>query len=136
VVEDTQKAGFRQVHVIEEIADLDGLFGWRYSEAAQPLHPFKLEPPRVAQKHRKLLEEWDSVWASVWDSVRASVWAYIGSLFPAIPEWRHIKHEVGAYPFQAAVDLWRMGLVPSYDGKKWRLHGGPRGEVLWEGVPR
>ena len=35
--------------------------------------------------------------------------------------------------FQAVVDLWNKGLVPSFDGKVWRLHGGPDGKVLWEG---
>jgi len=28
---------------------------------------------------------------------------------------------------------WKMGLVPSYDGKLWRLHGGKDAEILWEG---
>jgi len=83
---------------------------------------------------------WDSVWDSVgdsvrdsvWDSVGASVWAYIGSLFPHVRKWAHVVHEEGVYPFQAAADLWRMGLVPSFDGRTWRLHGGPDGRVLYE----
>ena len=89
---------------------------------------------------------WDSVWDSVGDSVRASVgdsvwisvWAYIGSLFP-IEEWKHIDYKnplfkKGEYPFQPTVDLWKMGLVPSFNGKVWRLHGGKDGKVLWEGT--
>ena len=68
---------------------------------------------------------WASVWASVWKSVGESVSSYIGSLFDIWPE---------GYPFQAGADLWRMGLVPSFDGVTWRLHGGPDGAVLWEGV--
>jgi hypothetical protein len=82
----------------------------------------------------------DSVWASVWDSVRASVrdsvwaseYAYLGSLFPKIKEWRGVQHAVGVYPFQACVDLLRMGLIPSFDGKTWRLHGGAKAKVLFE----
>jgi len=27
-----------------------------------------------------------------------------------------------------------MGLIPSFDGKKWRLHGGKKAEILWEGT--
>lgn len=27
-------------------------------------------------------------------------------------------------PFQPAIDLWNMGLVPAYDGQKWRLYMG------------
>jgi len=91
---------------------------------------------------------WDSVWdsvgasvgASVWDSVRdsvrASVWdsvrAYTGSFF-VLPKWEHIKHRKGQYPFQCVVDLWENGLVPSFDGKVWRLHGGKDATVLWQG---
>jgi hypothetical protein len=86
---------------------------------------------------------WDSVWASVgasvgasaWDSVWASVWAYAGTFFN-IPRsgWTYTKNIPEGYPFQPAVTLWEMGLVASFDGNKWRLHGGPDGRVLWEGV--
>jgi len=81
-----------------------------------------------------------SVWASVGDSVGASVWdsvgAYSGTFFN-LPRsaWTYtprIARE--GYPYQPAVTLWEMGLVPSFDGQKWRLHGGPDGRVLWEGV--
>jgi hypothetical protein len=73
----------------------------------------------------------DSAWASVW----GSIWAYAGSPFrlPRVA-WKNTEHIPGdGYPFQPAVDLWHQGLVPSYDGMTWRLHGGPDGRVLWEG---
>jgi hypothetical protein len=85
---------------------------------------------------------WGSVWSSVgnsvWGSVWSSLWAYIGSLF-AVQEWKYIDYsnhiyQRGIYPFQACVDLWKMGLVASYDGKKWRLHGGKDAKILWEGT--
>jgi hypothetical protein len=60
---------------------------------------------------------------SVWDSVRDSVWAYTSSFF-SIP----YKHD-----YSSLTKLWDMGLVPSYDGKTWRLHGGAKAKVLWEG---
>ncbi len=75
---------------------------------------------------------WDSVGDSVWDSVWASVGAYISSFFN-LPKWQGIKHKKGISPFQSCIDLWEMGLVPSFDGKVWRLHGGPKAEILWEG---
>jgi hypothetical protein len=84
----------------------------------------------------------DSVWASVWASVRysvgASVGAYIGTFFLLKRSaWKYTENIPGeGYPFQPAVTLWELGLVPSFDGKKWRLHGGPDGRVLWEGVIR
>ena len=92
---------------------------------------------------------WDSVRASVgasaWDSVRASVGAsmgysvrasvresvgaYVGYIFaPVVPAWRTM------YPYQAGVDLWKCGLVPSFDGRVWRLHGHEDARVLWEGT--
>ncbi len=75
---------------------------------------------------------WGSVWGSIWDSVWYSIWdsvgAYIGYIFqPAIPLWQK------EYPYQCAVDLLKLGLVPSFDGSVWRLHGGEDMKVLWEG---
>jgi hypothetical protein len=91
---------------------------------------------------------WVSVWASVSDSVRASVsvsvrasvlysvgdsvWAYISSLFPNIKKWKYIEHKEGVNPFQSSIDLWHMGLVPSFDGEVWRLHKGKKAEVVLE----
>jgi hypothetical protein len=86
---------------------------------------------------------WDSVGASVWasvrDSVRDSVWAsvrdsvgaYTGSFF-VINQWKYIKHPAGEYPFAPCVKLWEKGLVPSFDGKTWRLHGGEKAAILFE----
>ena len=61
-----------------------------------------------------------SVGASVWDSVVVSVWSYISSFF-----------DIGENPFQSAIDLWNRGLVPSFDGIYWRLHG-KDGKIIWK----
>ena len=121
-------------------------------------------PKKITKKHNDLLKEWasvrasvgasvrasvrasvwDSVWDSVgdsvWDSVRASVgdsvWAYCGSFF-LLPRdtWKYTENiRTDEYPFLPLVKLWEMGLVPSFDGKLWRLHGGPDAKILWEGV--
>jgi hypothetical protein len=82
---------------------------------------------------------WASVGASVRDSVRpsvrpsvwASVWAYCSSLFFNINQWKYVKHRKGVNPFQSCIDLWYRGLVPSYDGKLWRLHGGEGGKIVY-----
>jgi hypothetical protein len=82
----------------------------------------------------------DSAWASVWDSVLDSVWdsvgdsvrAYTSSLFPSIKKWKYKNHEEGVNPFQSGIDLWNMGLVPSFDGAVWRLHKGEYAEVVLE----
>jgi hypothetical protein len=71
---------------------------------------------------------------AVGDAVRDAVWAYTGSFFiPVISKWKYTIHAKGVYPFQPAVDLWKMGLVASFDGKLWKLHGGKGAKVLWEG---
>ena len=83
---------------------------------------------------------WGLVWYSVGDSVRDSVGAsvrdcfcaYISSLFPNIKKWKYINHKEGANPFQSGIDLWNMGLVPSFDGKVWRLRKGEKAEVVLE----
>ena len=77
----------------------------------------------------------DSVWDSVGVSAGDSVWAYVGSFFILErPAWKYTEGiERGGYPFQSAVTLWEIGFVPSFDGEKWRLHGGPNGKILWEG---
>ena len=66
-----------------------------------------------------------SVRASVWDSVRDSVWdsvaAYISSFFDLDGKWQGFENVKGN-PFQCCIDLWEKGLVPSFDGKIWRLH--------------
>jgi hypothetical protein len=64
-----------------------------------------------------------SVGDSVWNSVRDSVWAYISSFF-------QIKYAADTSP---AIKLWEMGLVSTFNGTLWRLHGGPEAKILWEG---
>jgi hypothetical protein len=107
------------------------------------VHPFKINPPEIQPKHIRLLKKWESVGDSVresvresvrdsvWDSVRESVWAYTGSFFN-IPVWKYVKHPKGQYPYQPLVTLWNAGLVPSFDGTTWRLHGGPKAKVLFK----
>ena len=145
------KWGFTELRILEEITNLDKLFGWNYTEACNPFNPLS-ETQKVKPEHLDLLKQWASVrasvrasvgasvrasvWASVGASVGASVWAsvgdsvrgYIGSLFPSIKKWAY-----GEYPFQPAVDLWYAGFVPSYDGRMWRLHSGKNAQIVWEG---
>ena len=130
--------------------DAEQRVGYRLSEVLFPVNPLLLPKAIPTDADIIMLKQWasvrDSVWASVWASVSASVWAsvsaYVGSLFPNITRWKYagcftasggvIAHEPGIYPFQSAANLWRRGLVPSYDGKQWRLHSGPTAEIVWE----
>ena len=113
---------------------------WDYYHACYPVNPLELNVQFDKNKALRLLKEWDSVrdsvrdsvGDSVWASVRDSVWAYISSLFPNIKKWEYIDHAEGVNPFQAGIDLWNMGLVPTFDGKIWRLHKGKRAEIVLE----
>jgi hypothetical protein len=134
----------------EEVQDLarrwNNRVGYLLDEALFSINPLLVAAPTIGEKELGLLKEWARVWASVWasvgdgvwDSVRgsvgASVGAYTGSLFPNISEWKYVSHKKGEYPFRAGSDLWRMGLVPSYDGKLWRLHAGKDAAIAWEGT--
>jgi len=81
---------------------------------------------------------WVSVGDSVWDSVRASVWASVGdsvgdsvgaSVRAYIGTYFDIKYKVNIKPSN---ELWNKGMVPSFDGALWRLHG-KNGKIIWSG---
>jgi len=154
ILEDNQKVGFESLYIEKEV-DPASIFKWNYNAAANPINPFSIRPPKIAQRHILLLKNWATVWATVgatvwdtiWDTVGATVWAtvgatvgvtvgatvwdtvgaYVGSLFvPVVKQWK-IR-----YPFRDVVDLWYDGLVPSFDGKTWRLHGNQNANILYE----
>ena len=105
---------------------------WDYYHACYPVNPLELNVQFDKNKALRLLKEWASVRVSMGASVGDSVWAYISSLFPNIKKWEYIDHAEGVNPFQAGIDLWHMGLVPTFDGKIWRLHKGKRAEIVLE----
>jgi len=98
-------------------------------EARNPINPFKLPKRIPTPEDIGLLHKWITFWDTVGDTVWDTVWAYTGSLF-MIEKWG--DYPSGIYPFRPAVDLWKHGLVPSYNGKTWRLHSGSEGEVVYE----
>jgi hypothetical protein len=65
---------------------------------------------------------------SIRDSIRAAVWAYASSFFD-ICVWNEYKYEKN--PYQPCIELWEMGLVPSFDGKFWRLRS--KNGIEWKG---
>ena len=117
------------------------------------IHPFKdKHTTKVTKKDIALLKGWASVWASVrdfvWDSVwasvggsvRDSVWASVGgsvrdsarasvwaSVWAYVSSFFNIKYK---FDFSPCIKLWERGLVPSFDGTDWRLHGKEGKEVF------
>jgi hypothetical protein len=159
ILEDRNKAGFKELFIEKEIKNKNEFFGWNYNEAINPLNPLKIKSSKVNKKHLKLLEIWisvsysvgDSVWGnvgvrvwdSVWDNVGKSVWESVTASVNA-SAWDSILAYVGSlyfpiftkrdteYQYQSCVELWKGGFVPSFDGKTWRLHGGEKAAILWE----
>jgi len=70
------------------------------------------------------------VFYSIGGSVEDSLWAYASSFFN-IDKWKYAEHEIGVNPYQCAIDLWEMGLIPSDNGGKWRLHS--HKGIVWSG---
>ena len=123
------------------------------------VHPFEIASPVITDKHIALLKEWDivrdsmraRVGASVWNSVGTSVWTSVWTSSVEAHVWDSVwdsvgasvmdsvrvyagsffKHPRGKYPFAPAVKLLEQGLVPSFDGTTWRLHGGKNAKVLF-----
>ena len=122
------------------------------------VNPFELpEVERVTDEQIDWLKSWASVRVSVWnsvgDSVGASVWASVrdsvgASVWNSVGDsvWDSVWNSVGAYvstffaidhkhDYSSAVKLWEAGLVPSFDGKVWRLHSGTKADVVYEWIP-
>lgn len=164
-----KKVAFFQLEVVEEIHDLDALFGWDYSQVAPAVIPLQLPEPKITDEEIELLKQWSLLWRSVYTSipalipiwlwywvgavmapplgdpvakavfavahtshtsilgtVAAAMWAFLGSLFPSIT--------ADGYAFQPVVDLWKRGIIASFDGEIWRLHSGKKAEIVWEGT--
>jgi hypothetical protein len=85
------------------------------------VNPFKLKPPKITKAHIALLQEWDSVgasvgasvWASVGASVRASVRASVGASVGALV-WDSVEASVWASVWDYTGSLF----VPKI--KEWR----------------
>ena len=77
-----------------------------------------------------------SVWTSVWTSVRESVWTSVrDSVWTSI--WAYASTFVDIkynHAFTSINKLWERGIVPSYDGKIWRLHTGMKADIIMQGT--
>ena len=125
VAGDKQKHGFTELSILEEIIDLDKLFGWKYSEASNPINPLLIPAHKVTKKDIESLKRWDSVRASIWDSVRASVGASVGatvgySVWDSV--WASVRASVGA-SVGATVGAYTGSLFPNITDWKYASKG-------------
>ena len=128
------------------------------------VNPLSITVNKITIEDLKLLKQWDSVrdsvgaWvrdsvgASVGASVRVSIWALVWDLV-----WDSVRDSVGAsvgasvwvsiwayastfvdikynHDFTSINKLWERGIVPSYDGKIWRLHTGMKADIIMQGT--
>jgi len=73
-----EKWGFLELKVLEEIKDLDTLFGWKYSEAINPINPLKGRAQKPTIEDIELLQRSIEIWDKVEDSVTASLLCNFG----------------------------------------------------------
>ena len=120
VVKSPEKCGFTKLTVLEEIPQekLADLFEFDYPQAIAPIHPLKLQAPTISNVELLLLQNWDSVWASVGasvgDSIRASVWASVGASV-----WDSVWDSVGASVWASGGDsvgasVWDQNYICGY----------------------
>ena len=130
--QDDTKLRCREVKVLRWLGqeEVDQLAGFRLWEVNHPVNPLLLKASGDQPALLDLLKEWASVGASVGDSV----WSYIGGLFPGIKAWKYAG-KLGPNPWKPLLALWYAGYVPSFDGKTWRLHAGPKAEIVLEWPP-
>jgi hypothetical protein len=120
------------------------------------VNPLSITVNKITIEDLKLLKQWDSVRDSVGYSVRASVRDSVGaSVRDSIVAWvgasvwdlvwDSVRDSVRAYAstfvdikynhdFTSINKLWERGIVPSYDGKIWRLHTGMKADIIMQGT--
>jgi len=122
------------------------------------VHPFSLGIVELTENDILLLKQWDSVRDSVWDSVGDSVWDSVwdsvgdsvgdlvrdsvrGSVWGSVRDsvrgsvWGYVSTFFSInYPYDLSSvnELWNRGIVPSFDGKVWRLHSGKDAKIIYE----
>ena len=125
---DKRKWGFTELEVLEEILDLDTLFGWEYSAFVNPYNPLsKKGKPTISDI--ALLKEWASVRESVRESVWASIKASVGdnawdSLWDSL--WESVKASVGNSVWESV----KNSLKASIGDSVWASVG----DSVWESV--
>ena len=77
---------------------------------------------------------WNAVWVAVRRTVEGSVWlTVVGSVRDAAYGYISSFFDVQySYDFSPCVKLWNKGYVPLFDGTTWRLHSGPKMEIVYE----
>jgi len=69
--------GFQELRIVREVpqGDFDELLGWNYTEACNPVHPFRMEAPKITDRHVDLLKRWSEIMDSIWDiGTRKVIW--------------------------------------------------------------
>jgi len=106
-----EKWGFLELEVLEEIKDLDTLFGWKYSEVINPVNPLKGRAKKPTTEDIELLQRSIEIWDKVKDSVASSLlWNYGRGIAVSVKDSIWYSVEFNAYhkiwESISASDLW------------------------------
>jgi hypothetical protein len=81
-----------------------------------------VEPSKAYMNH------WGYVYKVKGDIVQASLSAALNVVIGAVVVWDYDE----TFPLAAVLVLFKQGVVPSFDGEKWRLHDRVTGEIKGE----
>ena len=88
VSDNGKKYGFFELEVLEEIQDMNAMFGWNYSRLASMRSPFSLPKAEAGDKEIELLKQWSHVWQSLWITlpqlVPYWVWFWVGAVMAPV----------------------------------------------------
>lgn len=141
--------GFTELEILEEINDLDQLFGWKYSEIVSPLNPFNLPRREITEEDVRDLIEWISIkipigetirntlensrfhtmwvtqWYRIWTILKRAVSESVKSIFRNWLERASVREVIWAYIGSLfPLEVWPESMYPFSSGArlwKWGL---------------
>lgn len=120
VVQDSEKAGFKELTVLSEEKDLDALFGVRWANMEKlSVDPTKVSPREVTEADLAALKEYAGLrdLQGLW-GLRLSY--LISEVVTDREKWL-LKHIYLIEPCEALIRLVKAGLIPTKDGDEWTL---------------
>ena len=127
---DIEKWGFLKLEVLDEVFDLDTLFGWKYSEAIAPINPLTGEVKKPTELDIENLVKWASIWDNGRAGVGASIWPSVGdSIWPSI--WASVGTSVGASVWASVGAGVGASIWPSVRDSIWPSIRAGVGDSLW-----
>ena len=123
-------------------------------------HPLKNNViTTISEEDIILLKEWSEIWDLkkflpkedykniflgrdfhiFWNCSSTSIGGIIGLIYGNLFMLHHgksLQNVVFGYAFRVSciIKLWKRGIIPSFDGKIWKLHSGEKAIIIWKGI--